>query len=230
MEMKDISNNWNEQTVENIKENFKKLSGIKNDIIQDVMSADPNDYNLHLNGLKKPSKVTDTRNLNDYGINFLANNNALINSAWVYAATSGKVSFGLATQAVAGIATGTIKLIECDLKAGWNKVILNFPIEQGVHYTMFKRNLSESINLAAQTISGWNTYNFIENGLDFKAGKYLTDTRTYTAYSPFFEIELITNIAQIYKIMNDSVKPAPQFHMGENPPTESQFWFRPIGG
>lgn len=222
-----LTNRWDNDNKNRIDDNFRYLSKIPSEIIHDLLSLDPSKIDTRLNGLSKSSN--DLRNLDDYGINFRADVNGVLFRTQVYASRSGKLGIGLHEQKTNDVAGALIKYIVVDVKSGWNSVILNFPVEVGQSYTLFKRNESETILTSSEIISGWATYPWISNGLTFNAGKYLDQAGTYRNYSTFFEIELVTNPATVFYMMYESAKPDPQFHVGSTPPTEGQFWFRPVG-
>lgn len=223
-----ITNNWDRENRDIIQRNFDKLARQKYEIMKDFLDADPSKLNAKLNG-KLRADMGTTSNLNNFGINFDAEVNGVIWRAWVYADQAGKVLFGLAEQEVNRVASAELKVIEVDLNVGWNHVTLNFPVEQNKSYTIFRRNIGDEISLSRTTIRPWNTHPFLSEGLVFRGGKYLDEQGSYAAYSPFYEIELVTSPAQIYKIANDSVKPERQFYVGNNPPIDTQFWFKPVG-
>ncbi len=224
-----LTNNWDRDNKERIDRNFANLGKLDLDIMDDFLHTDPSQLTPRINGLSRPS-TPDLRTLNDFGINVTAEVNGVIHRAWVYVNKTGGVGFGIAEQERNGVAKAIIRYITLNLKQGWNHVILNFPVEQNKSYTLFKRNVDETVLINTASILGWADYPFKRNGLDFNAGKFLNETSTYTNYGPFFEIELITSLAQIYKISGDSVKPSQQFYVGDNPPSDAQFWFKPLGG
>jgi len=223
-----LTNNWDRDNKNRIDRNFAILGRLELDIMEDFFNADPSVLSTKINGLSKPAGF-DLRNLNNYGINFTANVNGIIHRAWVYAESNGEIGFGLAEQNRNDVHTSIIRYITVNLKSGWNEVTLNFPVEQNISYTIFRRNVNDGIRLNTKSVSGWSDYPFVSNGLTFRAGKFLDEAATYANYGPFFDIELVTSLSQVYKIANDSVKPTPYIYVGDNPPLEAQFWFKPVG-
>ncbi len=223
-----LTNNWDRDNKERIERNFANLGRLDLQIMEDFLSKDPSKFTPKINGKSIEDRETTT-SLNDFGVNVTAEVNGVITHAWVYVADARKLGLGIAEQNRDGLYTGINKLVEMELKSGWNRVSLMFPVEQNKSYTLFRRDIGEGTSTGSLSISGWSTHPFQSNGLVFNAGKFLDDTKTYQNYSPFFDIELITSPAQIYKLANDSVKPAQQFYVGDNPPSDAQFWFKPVG-
>lgn len=221
-----LTNNWDRDNKERIDRNFANLGKLDLNIMEDILGGDPEKLTPKINGKKLSDRQTTT-SLNDFGINVTAEVNGVISHAWVYSSSNRRIGLGIAEQKVSDRYTAINKFIEVDLKTGWNEVELLFPVEQNKSYTLFRRDVGEGTSTGSVSITGWNTHPFLSNGLKFNAGKYLNETGTYRNYSPFFEIQLITSPAQIYKIMNDSVKPKQQFYVGDNPPSDAQFWFKP---
>lgn len=217
------------EELDKLNRNLENLNKLDYKIMQDFLRGDPSQLTPQINGLMRSSDL-DMRLLNDFGTNFVADVNGVIYKAQVYAGSSGELGFGLAEQATNDVASSELYFKVVEVKSGWNEITLNFPVQQGKQYTLFKRIVGENILTNSQLISGWNTYPFISNGLTMEAGKYLNQTGTYRNYTPFYEIQLITSLAQIYKIANDSVIPPQQFYVGDNPPVDAQFWFKPVGG
>lgn len=216
--------------LDKINKNFENLSKIDYKIMRDFLNADPGKLTPSLNGVEKPTGDLDIRNLNDFGVNFTPGINGVIYQTSVYAAQSGALGIGLAEQDRNDVASSELYLKVIDVRQGWNTVVLNFPVSQGKGYTLFKRNMESDISLAVRVISSWANHQFINGGLRMNIGKYLNDTNTYSVYNGLFEIQLITSLAQVYKIANDSVIPPQQFYVGDNPPQDAQFWFKPVGG
>ncbi len=223
-----LTNNWDKENKERIDRNFANLGRLDLNIMEDILSNDVTKLTPKINGKKLSDRQT-TSSLNDFGVNITAEVNGVISSAWVYTANDMRIGLGIAEQETSDKYTAINKLIEVDLKKGWNEVELLFPVEQNKSYTLFRRDIGEGTSTGSLSISGWSTHPFQSNGLIFNSGKYLNDTLTYQNYSPFFELELITSPAQIYKIMNDSVKAEQQFYVGDSPPSDAQFWFKPVG-
>ncbi len=223
-----LTNNWDKENKERIDRNFANLGRLDLNIMEDILSNDVTKLTPKINGKKLSDRQT-TSSLNDFGVNITAEVNGVISNAWVYTANDMRIGLGIAEQETSDKYSAINKLIEVDLKKGWNKVGLLFPVEQNKSYTLFRRDVGEGTSTGSVSISGWSTHPFESNGLKFNSGKYLNDTLTYQNYSPFFELELITSPAQIYKIMNDSVKAEQQFYVGDNPPSDAQFWFKPVG-
>lgn len=229
MDIRTITSQWNDVNLDRINHNFSELRGIEYRAIQDMLSTDPGKLTPIVNGISKPAEL-DMRLLNNYGINFIPKVNGIIHKVSVYCGSAGKLGFGLAAQTTNDVTTSELYFDTFDLKRGWNEVELNFPVEQGAQYTLFKRFVGDSILTNTTIVNGWADYPFMDDGLRFVAGKYLDDILTYRNYSTFFDIRVITSLAQIYKIANDRVKPPQQFYVGDNPPLDAQFWFKPVGG
>ncbi|WP_080875541.1 hypothetical protein [Oceanobacillus timonensis] len=224
-----IGSPLNRDELEKINSNFEKLDKIDYKIMQDFLSADPTRLTPGVNGIVKPTEL-DTRNLNNYGINFRAGVNGIIYKVSIYANRAGQLGVGLAEQEMNSEATAELYYKIVDLRRGWNEVELNFPVEQQKRYTIFRRIVAESILNAGVTVFPWNEYPFENNGLEnFAGGMFLDQSNMSRHYSTFFNIRVITSIAQVYKIANDSVKPPQQFYVGNNPPQDAQFWFKPVG-
>lgn len=224
-----LTNNWDSDNKERIDRNFATLGSMDYRVMQDFFNSNPSKLTPAINGKNRPA-ARDLRLLDNFGTNFTAEVNGIIHRAWVFASVSGKLGFGMAEQDQSGPASSELFFIEVDLTAGWNLVTLNFSVEQNRSYTIFKRFVNESITTNSMRITGWATHPFMSEGLTFNAGKFLDETGTYTNYGPFFEIEFVTSLAQVYKIANESVVPPKQFYVGDNPPQSSQFWFKPVGG
>lgn len=229
MNIEKLTNNWDEDNKKRIDSNFAKLASLDYKIMTDFIDSDPAALDTSINGKMRTSEAV-LRDLSDYGTNFTAQVNGFIHRGWVYTSGSGRIGFGLAEQTATGVATSETYFTEVDLVSGWNHVTLNFPVEQNKSYTLFKRTIGNSIATYYVAITGWNSHPFISNGLKFNAGKFLSESSTYISYGPFFEFEVVTNLAQIYKLVNESVVPAQQFYVGDNPPLDAQFWFKPVGG
>lgn len=224
-----LTNNWDRDNKNRIDRNFANLGKLDLMIMDDFFNVDPSVLTPKINGLERKDMERDMRDLNNFGTNVTAEVNSILHKAWVFSSVAGKMAFGCAEQERNGVATSINNLIEVDLISGWNKVTLNFPLEQNKSYTIFKRNVNQSIQLGNVTVDAYSDHPFISNGLKFNAGKFINEAGTYKNYFPFFEIELITSLAQVYKIANDSVKPSLQIYVGSNPPLETQFWFKPVG-
>lgn len=220
---------WNDENREIIDSNFREVNSIDLKIMEDFLKSDPSKLDVKLNGLKKPSAI-DPSNLNDYGTNYRAEVNGIIHAGWIYANHSGKVGIGLAEQETNSIAGSQIAFKQYTLSKGWNRLVLNFPVAQNQNYTLFKRNVDGPMDINTYLTDGYANTQFMVNGLIPSVGKFLDETGTYRNFSPLFEIEFITNLSQIYKLVNNSVKPPQQFYVGDNPPTDAQFWFKPVGG
>lgn len=231
MDIQKITNQLNGDNLDRINHNFSELSKIEYRVIQDMISSDPAKLTPGINGMEKPPEI-DLRNFNDYGVNFRVDTNGIIHKVSIYANREGQLGVGLAKQNGGSIAGAELYYKIIQLKSGWNEVELNFPIEQNARYTLFRRTVSDSVATAGITVSGgWNNYPFMTNGIGhFFGGMYLNQTGTSRHYTTFFEIQVITSLAQIYKIANDSVKPSQQFYVGDNPPQDAQFWFKPVSG
>lgn len=224
-----LTNNWDRENKERIERNFANLAKLDLEIMHDFLEADPEKLDTKLNGLKRADMQLSS-NLNNYGINVTAEVNGVVYRAWVYATQNASVQFGLAEQEPNRVVSAELIVKEYNLKAGWNRVTLNFPLEQNKSYTLFRRNIEFGVPLSRTTISGWGSYPFLKNGLNFNGGKYLDQQGAYLAYTPFYEIEFVTSPAQVYKIANESVKPPQLFYVGDEPPLDVQFWFKPVTG
>lgn len=223
-----LTNNWDRENKNRIDRNFENLGRLDLNIMEDILNSDPSDYSPKING-KLKEDMERTTSISEYGTNITAEVNGVITRAWVYSSDSINLGLGIAEQEFNDKSTAIIKVVEKNLKTGWNEVELNFPVEQNKSYTLFKRDVGEGTSTGVVTISGWNSHPFLSEGLKFNGGKVLDETGSYTNYTPFFEIEMITSPAQLYKIMNDSVKPKSQFYVGDTPPDNAQFWFKPVG-
>lgn len=227
MQINKIPGNWDYETIEIIDGNFETLSGMESRIIEDVMQADPLAIETYVNGLDRSHPI-NTSNLNDYGIVFQSYLNGILHKVDVYAGSNGKFIVGIAKQNMGSTYSEIVSTKEVKVNKGWNTLELNFPLEQNTNYNLFKRNSGESVLTMATGVSGWNTYPFMENGVNFRGGMYLNRTGTYTNYSTFYNIQIVNNLAQIYQIMTNSVKPRKQYHVGQNPPTDAEIWFKPL--
>ncbi len=229
MAIEKITGSWDAVNLERINQNFELLNSRELEFMKDFLSTDPSTLTPLLNGKEKLDNL-DMHSLNNFGINFRAEVNGIIYKASVYANRSGKLGVGLAKQLSSDVMSEELYYKTVNLKRGWNEIVLNFPVEQNVNYTLFRRSEGDVIQTANLNAAPWGSHPFIENGIKFIVGKFLDETTTYGRYSTFFEIQLITSLAQIYKIANDSVKPAQQFYVGDNPPQDAQFWFKPVSG
>lgn len=227
MQINKIPGNWDYETIEIIDGNFEALSGMESRIIEDVMQADPLAIETYVNGLDR-SHPLNTSNLNDYGIAFQSYLNGVLHKVDVYAGSNGKFIIGIAKQDTGSTYSEIVSTKEVEVNKGWNTLELNFPLEQNTNYNLFKRNSGESVLTKTTGISGWNNYPFMENGVNFRGGMYLNQTGTYTNYSTFYNIQIVNNLAQIYQIMTNSVKPRKQYHVGQNPPSDAEIWFKPL--
>lgn len=217
---------WNNETRDTLNYNFKELNGIPLRMMEDFLNADPSRLNPSINGVER-SKRVDATNLNDFGVNFTAESNGIIHRAWVFSNEAANVALGLAEQKVNEVATSINGIIEAPLEPGWNNVELKFPVEQNKSYTLFKRNIDVGVDLGRTSIDSWSNYQFQDGGLSFNGGKFLNENNSYKSYMPFYDIQFVTNPSQVYKIANSSVVPPKQFYVGDNPPLDSQFWFKP---
>jgi len=226
-----ISGNWDNQTIDDLNYNFKEVSGIEIKVIEDLLEATPANIKPDINGAERiPSGPYNTST--NYGANFIAEVNGIIHATWVFASASGKMGFGLVEQDAASLAGAQIAYKELNLTYGWNRIILNFPVEKGVRYTLFKRNLAgQSVNLRQEARDGWqsNPTQWLGRSLTMMNGRF-TDRTSNWLNIFFFEIEVISNLVEVYKIMNESVNIPNQFYVGQKPPSDAQFWFRPVGG
>lgn len=226
-----IGGNWDNKTIDDLNYNFKEVSGIESKVIEDLLNATPNNIKPDVNGAERiPSGPYN--NSTNYGANFIAEVNGIIHATWVFASTSGKMGFGLVEQDASSVSGAQIAYKELNLTYGWNRIILNFPIEQGVRYTLFKRHLAgQSVNLRQDSRSGWqsNPSQWLGRSLTMMNGRFIDRTGNWLTIF-FFEIEVISNLVEVYKVMNESVNIPNQFYVGQNPPSDAQFWFRPVGG
>lgn len=227
MQIKKIPGNWDNDTIEIIDDNFEALSRMESRVIEDVMQADPLAIETYVNGLDRSHPIT-LSNLNDYGTVFQTYLNGIIHKVDVYASTKGKFIVGLAKQSVGSTYSEIVSTKEVEVNRGWNTLELNFPIEQNTSYNLFKRNSGESVRTMSTAVSGWNNYPFMENGVNFRGGMYLNQSGTYVRYYTFYNIQIVNNLAQIYQIMSNSVKPRKQYHVGQNPPSDAEIWFKPL--
>lgn len=227
MAIKKVPGNWDYDTIKILDENFESLTGMESRIIEDVMQADPLAIETYVNGLDR-SFPLDARNLNDFGIVFTSELNGILHKVDVYATSRGSFTAGLAKQVVGGTSSETVITKTVNVDRGWNTVELNFPLEQNTTYNLFKRNIGEAVLTQSANIEGWNTYPFMENGVNFRGGMYLNQSGTYKAYSTYFNIQIVNNLAQIYQIMTNSVKPRKQYHVGQTPPSDAEIWFKPL--
>lgn len=226
-----ISGNYDNQTVDDLNYNFKEVSGIETKVIEDLLEATPANIKPDINGAERiPSGPYN--NSTNYGANFIAEVNGIIHATWVFASASGKMGFGLVEQDASSLAGAQIAYKELNLTYGWNRIILNFPVEQGIRYTLFKRHLAgQSVNLRQDSRDGWqsNPSQWLGRSLTMMNGRFIDRTGNWLTIF-FFEIEVISNLVEVYKIMNESVNIPNQFYVGQNPPSDAQFWFRPVGG
>lgn len=227
MQIKKIPGNWDNDTIEIIDDNFEALSRMESRVIEDVMKADPLAIETYVNGLDRSHPIT-LSNLNDYGIAFQSYLNGILHKVDVYADTKGKFIVGLAKQSVGSTYSEIVTTKEVDVNRGWNTLELNFPLEQNTNYNLFKRNSGETVRTMSTSVSGWNKYPFMENGVNFRGGMYLNQSGTYVRYYTFYNIQIVNNLAQIYQIMTNSVKPRKQYHVGQNPPSDAEIWFKPL--
>lgn len=229
MNVETITNNWDRENKDRIDRNFKNLSKLPISIIKDLLRVDPSISSTKVNGLKTSPRM-DLRSLNEYGVNFKTINSSIIYNVKIYADRSGKMGIGLVEQRLGEVSGAQIGYIIVDLVKGWNSVPLLFEVEAGKEYTLFKRMVAENILTNTQTVDGWSTFpDFINSDLKFQSGKHINQESTVKNYSTFFEIETVSNPAQVFKILNDRAKSTPQFYVGTNPPGDVQFWFKPVG-
>lgn len=229
MSLNQIGNNWDVNTVETIQENFDYLSQTESRVISDIMRQDPAELSAHINGASKRERHLINSSA-DFGVNFAAKANGVIAYVWVFSPNAKRLGLGMVEQVVGGVGSTQIVYAIHALRPGWNKVFINAPIQQGLSYTLFKRDVGQGRDTGSVRISPWSNHNFLGSLLDFNGGMFIHETGTHAQYSTFFEIGVITNLAQVYHLMNTSVQPAQQFYVGDNPPPDAKFWFKPVGG
>lgn len=231
MTIREVPNELNRAGRNIVNDNFKQFSTIESNAIKAMLERNPGNLTPDVNGLLRSEYlVDDMRTMPRYGIQFVAKVNGVISGAWVYASNAGSMIVGLAYKKNRELETGTVGEKVVNLVKGWNHVEMAFPIEQDEHYILYKRFSSTSISTATRIISGWNKYDFHGNALKLINASILGSTSGYSNYNTFFEIEVITSLAQIFWLMNTSVRPTHDIYVGENPPVDAKFWFRPIGG
>ena len=228
--MKLIGSMWDVNTRDTINENFRKMNESQVKVINDLLEKNTNRLDLKLSGLNKhEANLNDHRDLNNYGIILSPTQSAVIYGGWVHSLNDGKVIFGIAEQEVNSASYIVIKEKEFQVTSGWNFIKLVFPVEARKNYNLYKKNVSAKISLAVKVLDSFTNTEFLNGDLNIRAGKSLTSTGTAKSYTPFFEISTITNLAQIYKLMDDSTVFSNPIYVGDNPPTTAQFWFKPVG-
>ena len=228
--MKLIGNIWDSNTRNTINDNFKKINESQLNIIKDLLESDPKNLDLTLNGLnKQEADLNDFRNLDNFGTIITPKQSAVIYGGWVNARESGKVIFAIAEQELNSSSHIIIKEKEFQVTKGWNFIKLIFPVEARKNYNLYKKNVNNTMSFAQKLLDSYSGTEFLNGDLNIRAGKFLNSTNTARNYSPFFEISTITNLVQIYKLLNDSTVTGNPIYVGDNPPTTAQFWFKPVG-
>lgn len=226
MQIEKLTNQWDSDNKERIERNFSFLSGMEYRLMREFFETG-SELDLESNGLPS-SEMSSENTLNNYGIIFIARLNCVLHEVSVYAGGAGTIEIVLAKQRVRNTATETLYTTEVSLKKGWNKVVLNYPLQNGVSYNLYRRAVGSNVLLGRKLVSsGFNNENFIGNSLNVIAGMDPNKTGTYLTYGYWFDLKVITNLSQIYRVMNDSVDYPEQFYVGQSPPTNAQFWFRP---
>lgn len=231
MTIRTIGPSLDRTAVDNINLNFSDLARMPGDVIKDLLSYNNGNLPFDRNSMPLPTSGANNT-LNDYGMAFESQVNGIIHRIQVRTNAAGKIAIGIAEQQPGYVAGAILHIKEIDVISGIQTLVLDFPIEQGKSYNLFKRNLEGSaIGFRLQTVQGWqtNTGQWQGNSLSMLGGMFLSATGT-NANLVFFNVDIVTNIAQIYKLMNESVKLPQQFYVGNTPPGDAQFWFRPVGG
>lgn len=224
MKLNQILSVWNEENVQNINDNFEKIEAREAKIVSDILSKNEVSSKPKINGVNRPTG-SDFRYLNNAGINFTANTDGAIHRTWIYASSTAEIGIGLAIHPEPSKPNWEEVCYKIfPLSIGWNHVELNFPVEKGIRYTLFKRFIKKDIATLSTTLNGWDTHpEIMNNGLKIHIGAALTGG-TFTNYNTFFEIELITNFAQLFRLMSE------RFYVGSTPPPEAKYWLKPLEG
>src|SRR5699024_1640736 len=123
------------------------------------------DIETYVNGLDR-SATASTNSLNDFGIVFDSLLNGDIHKADIYAASKGTLTVGLATQSPGSTHSQVLYTKDISLDSGWNEVELNFHVQQNTTYNLCRRTKGETVPTRTSSVSGWNTYPFMENGVN----------------------------------------------------------------
>lgn len=195
-----------------------------------MLENNPSRLKPSINGLSRSDfDGKDVRILNNYGIEFQAKVNGVISAFSIFSNQKSKIIVGLANKQSGYVETGIISEKVIDLNKGWNRIEMLLPIEQGVYYMLYKKFISENVETGTKTIQPWNSYPFKDGALTFLSTGLLGSSGTFTNYTTYFDIEVITSLSQIYYLMNKSVVNEPDIYVGNDPPPGSKFWFKPIG-
>lgn len=196
------------------------------EIVKSILSNAKSEDLIPKNGLARRDDSRDFRALDNCGINFIAELDGVIHGAWVYADKDGMMGAGLAEQPDPYAAAGEeIYYKTFPMKRGWNHLELNFTVEKGKRYILFKRIIQGIVYTDSKIIKGWATNpELIRNGLDFRCESYLDGRGVISNYCPFFEIEFVTKLDQIYKLLTE------KFYIGNTPYESTEYWFKPVGG
>lgn len=224
MDIQQISSNWSETDADNINANFQEIQEREAKIVSDILSKNEENSKPQINGVKRPGG-SDFRYLNNCGINFTANTDGALYRTWIYAGGTAEMGVGLALHPNPNQPAGEELFYKVlSLRHGWNHVELNFPVEKGKRYTLFKRSVEKDITTLATLMTGWNTHpDIMNNGLKFHCGAKLAGG-TMTNYNAFFEIELITSFVQLFRLRDEKL------YIGCTPSTEAKYWLKPLEG
>ena len=224
MNIQTISSIWDENNAKKINENFEEIGDREGKLVSDILSNNEEASKPQINGVNRPGG-SDFRYLNNAGLNFTANVNGVLYRTWIYAGATAEMGVGLALHPNPNQPAGEEVCYKTFLlRHGWNHVELNFPVEKGKRYTLFKRSVTKDITTLATILNGWAANpDIMNNGLKFHCGAALVGG-TMTNYNAFFEIELITNLAQLFRLRDEKV------YIGDTPPLEAKYWFKPLGG
>ncbi len=224
MKMNQVSSVWDEGNAKSINDNFEVIQDREAKIVSEILSKNEDSNKPQINGVKRPGG-SDFRYLNDCGINFTANTNGALYRTWIYAGGTAEMGIGLALHPNPNQMAGEELFYKVySLRHGWNHVELNFPVEKGKRYTLFKRKVTKEITTLATVMHGWSTHpDIMNNGLKFHCGAALIGG-SITNYNAFFEIELITTFAQLFSLRDEKL------YVGSTPPPEARYWFKPLEG
>lgn len=228
MDIRDIGPSIDRQAVDNLNHNFGELRDDNARQVQAVLRGDASETDPGVNG-KLRTNTDNWNTLQDYGMNFLTKQGGVLHSVWVHIQSEDTLGIGIAEQLPGALAGSQIAFKEFSVVPGWNKLILDFPISANTYYTVFKRGRVGVGRIAVTNWSGPTTWDTPNKELQPIGARDL-NTTSAGGNVFFFELTVITNIAQAYKAFYEKTLPTPQFYVGNTPPTTSQFWFRPVGG
>lgn len=225
MNIQTISSIWDENNAKTINENFEEIGDREGKLVSDILSSNEEASKPQINGVDR-SLATTFSYLNNAGTNFTASMDGVIHRTWIYAGGTAELGLGLALHPVPYQQAGEEVCYKTfPLRHGWNHVELNFPVEKGKRYTLFKRAVTKDITTLSVLLRGWNAHpDIMNNGLKFHCGAWLAGGDTFANYNAFFEIEFITNLAQLFRLRDEKV------YIGDAPPLEAKYWFKPLGG